>query len=116
MRSAQTLFAALGAALLVLAGTADLPQAQTNQAQTNGDAGVLPPAARRDSNRIPEKIRPESGSSTEPLSNQLDRSGGVIHPPDVDPGIAQSPPKIGSQSTPVIPPPGSSGDSPLKPK
>jgi hypothetical protein len=56
------------------------------------------------------KIPEGSGSSTEPLSEKLDRSGGVIHPPSgVDPGISQAPPAIGSQSTPVIPPPGSPG-------
>ena len=56
------------------------------------------------------KIQEGSGSSTEALSEKLDRSGGVIHPPrGVDPGIRQVPPAIGSQSTPVIPPPGSPG-------
>ena len=56
------------------------------------------------------KIPEGSGSSTEPLSEKLDRSGGVIHPPGgVDPGIQQDPPAIGSHSTPVIPPPGSPG-------
>lgn len=113
MPLAQTLSTALGAALIVMAATVDIPQAQTS-----GDSGVSPPAARHDSNRIPEKIRPESsGSSTEPLTDKLNRSGGVIRPPEgVDPGMTQNPPQIGSQSTPVIPPPGSSGDSPVKPK
>jgi hypothetical protein len=56
------------------------------------------------------KIPEGSGSSTEALSEKLDRSGGVIHPPSgVDPGIKQDPPAIGSHSTPVIPPPGSPG-------
>ena len=112
MPLAQTLSTAFGAALIVLASTIDVPLAQTS-----GDA-ASPPAAHRDSNRIPEKIQPEgSGSSTAPLSSKLDRSGGIIRPPEgVDPGMAQAPPKIGPQSTPVIPPPGSSGDSPVKPK
>jgi hypothetical protein len=52
-----------------------------------------------------------SGSSTEPLSDKLDRSGGVIHPPGgVDPEMTQAPPRVGSKSMPVIPPPGSSGN------
>jgi hypothetical protein len=56
------------------------------------------------------KIPEGSGSSTEALSEKLDRSGGVIHPSNgVDPGIKQDPPAIGSHSTPVIPPPGSPG-------
>jgi hypothetical protein len=109
----RNLSTALGAALIVLAAAVDIPLAQTG-----GDAGVSPPAARHDSNRIPEKIRPEgSGSSTEPLTDKLNHSGGVIRPPKgVDSGMTQSPPKIAPQSTPVIPPPGSSGDSPVKPK
>jgi len=59
-----------------------------------------------------------SGSSAEPLSNKLDRSGGIIHPPgDVDPGMTQAPPAVSSQSTPVIPPPGSPGGKPgINPK
>jgi hypothetical protein len=109
----QTLSTALAAGLIVLAASADL-----GLPQTNGDSGLSPPAARRDGSKIPEKIRPEaSGSSSEPLSSTLNRSGGVIHPPDgIDPGIAQAPPTVGSQSTPIIPPPGSSGESPVKPK
>ena len=62
---------------------------------------------------------PEANSSAaQPLSEKLDRSGGVIHPPaGVDPGLAQTPPPIGPQSTPVIPPVGSPGDqSGVKPK
>jgi hypothetical protein len=51
-----------------------------------------------------------SGGSTEPLSDKLDRSGGVIHPPGgIDPEMTQTPPRVGSKSMPVIPPPGSSG-------
>ena len=59
-----------------------------------------------------------SGSSTEPLSDKLNRQGGVIHPPgDVDPGMTQAPPTIGSKGTPVIPPPGSPGGKPgINPK
>jgi hypothetical protein len=59
-----------------------------------------------------------SGSSAESLSHQLNRSGGVIHPPtDVDPGITQPAPEIGPHSTPVIPPPGTPGGNPdVKPK
>ena len=85
-------------------------------------AGVMPAAAApvSSSNANPTASQPAqgkipedpatSGSSTEPLSEKLDRSGGVIHPPTgVDPGISQAPPEIGSQSTPVIPPPGTPG-------
>ena len=51
-----------------------------------------------------------SGGSGEPLSNKLGRQGGVIIPPaDIDTGIAKSPPKLGGESTPIIPPPGTPG-------
>jgi hypothetical protein len=51
-----------------------------------------------------------SGGSGEPLSNKLDRSGGVIKPPaDIDSGLTKSPPKAGSESMPVITPPGTPG-------
>jgi hypothetical protein len=51
-----------------------------------------------------------SGSSGEPLSDKLGRQGGVIIPPaNIDTGIAKSPPRLGSESTPVIPPPGTPG-------
>ena len=55
---------------------------------------------------VPED-RATSGGSTEPLSDKLDRSGGVIRPPKgIDPGMTQAPPAVSRKSTPVIPPPG----------
>jgi hypothetical protein len=54
-----------------------------------------------------------SGGSGEPLSNKLGRQGGVIIPPaDVDSGLTKSPPTLGNQSTPTIPPPGTPGGKP----
>ena len=55
---------------------------------------------------VPEAAAPGgSGSSAEPLSRQLGRSGGVIKPPNgIDPGLTQAPPAEGR--TPVIRPPG----------
>src|SRR3954464_13538258 len=48
-----------------------------------------------------------SGSSKKPLSDKLDRSGGVNSPPaHIDPGIAKTPPQRGAETAPVIPPPG----------
>jgi hypothetical protein len=68
-----------------------------------------PSAGVKASQTVPED-RATSGSSTEPLSDKLNRSGGIIRPPTgVDPGIAQAPPRVGSKSTPVIPPPGAPG-------
>jgi hypothetical protein len=68
---------------------------------------------------VPEDTGPgKSGSSSGPLSDKLDRSGGVIHPPSgVDPKIHKSPPSAGPSSTPVIPPPGTPGGKPgVEPK
>ena len=99
------LFAALAA---LLAGSAAGPATALTPTSPNKDQAADKPAP---------KIVPEdpatSDSSTEPLSKKLDRSGGVIHPPgDVDPGMAQTPPAIGSGSTPVIRPPGAPGGKP----
>ena len=92
-------FAALLSAS-VLGSAAGVTPTSPNKDQTIGKSSPQP---------VPEDPA-TSGSSTEPLSDKLDRQGGVIHPPgDVDPGITQAPPAIGSQSTPVIPPPGSPG-------
>lgn len=51
------------------------------------------------------------------LSERLNRSGGVIKPPEnVDPGMQKKPPDD-SAKMPVIPPPGSPGGDPnVKPK
>ena len=51
------------------------------------------------------------------LSDRLDRSGGVIHPPgNVDPEIRVPPPATGDKM-PVVPAPGSPGGDPsVKPK
>jgi hypothetical protein len=51
----------------------------------------------------------------EDAERQLDQGGGVICPPNVDPGIKAPTPETGKM--PVIPPPGSpGGDSNVKPK
>jgi hypothetical protein len=62
----------------------------------------------------PDSVEPGiSGSSTEPLSDRLDRSRGVLRPPGgIDPGLTQSPPPSGPNSTPEIAPPGTSGGRP----
>lgn len=58
---------------------------------------------------VPEAISPGSGGgSAEPLSDKLDRQGGVIRPPGgIDPEITQKPPATGKM--PVIRPPGTPG-------
>jgi hypothetical protein len=57
---------------------------------------------------VPEAPSPGSGGSGEPLSDKLDRQGGVIRPPGgIDPEITQKPPAAGKM--PVIRPPGTPG-------
>ena len=57
----------------------------------------------------------EPGDSSKTLSDKLDQSGGVICPPNVDPGIKTPAPDTGKM--PVIPPPGSPGGDPkVQPK
>jgi hypothetical protein len=57
----------------------------------------------------------EPGDSSKSLSDKLDQGGGVICPPNVDPGIKAPAPETGKM--PVIPPPGSPGGDPnVKPK
>jgi len=58
------------------------------------------------------------GRSNAPLSDKLDRSGGVIHPPaDIAPDMTVRPPVPNPGTTRVIPPPGTpGGDQTVVPK
>ena len=76
------------------------------------------PAAETPPQTVPEDTRPgRSGSSQEPLGKKLNRTDGVLHPPQgVDPGVAIPPPSTGS-NMPVIPPPGTpGGNTAIEPK
>lgn len=54
-----------------------------------------------------------AAGASEPLSDKLDRSDGVVRPPrGVDPGLTHHPAGSGSSSMPVIPPPGTPGGEP----
>jgi hypothetical protein len=62
---------------------------------------------------------PQSGSSGAPgsLSQELNRSGGVIYPPPTGDRGVVSPPNQRTSRTPVIPPPGTPGGNPeVQPK
>jgi hypothetical protein len=62
-----------------------------------------------------EKPCAQPGDSSKTLSEKLDKGGGVICPPDVDPGMKAPAPDTGKM--PVIPPPGSPGGDPkVQPK
>jgi hypothetical protein len=57
----------------------------------------------------------EPGDSSKTLSDKLDQGGGVICPPNVDPGMKTPAPETGKMQ--VIPPPGSPGGDPkVQPK
>jgi hypothetical protein len=57
----------------------------------------------------------QPGDPSKTLSDKLDQGGGVICPPNVDPGIKAPAPETGKM--PVIPPPGSPGGDPkVQPK
>jgi hypothetical protein len=57
----------------------------------------------------------EPGDSSKSLSDKLNQGGGVICPPNVDPGMKTPAPETGKM--PVIPPPGSPGGDPkVQPK
>jgi hypothetical protein len=63
---------------------------------------------------VPEDTAPgRSGSSQEPLGKKLDRTDGVIHPPQgIDPGLTIPPPAQAQGTMPVLPPPGTPGGEP----
>jgi len=57
----------------------------------------------------------QPGDSSKTLSDKLDQGGGVICPPNVNPGMKAPAPETGKM--PVIPPPGSPGGDPnVQPK
>jgi hypothetical protein len=71
----------------------------------------------------PEKIAPapdareDSGGTGDSLGDRLSRSNGTITPPgNVDPGMATRAPETGPRSMPVLPPPGTDGNSSVTPK
>ena len=104
MNRGKVLFTLLAGVVVAGGGAAWQPAAAAEAAQT-------PPAQAQPRQEIPE--RTENGISGSSLSEKLDRSGGVIRPPaGVDPGIAQPPPPVPPQSTPIVPPPGTPGGKP----
>jgi hypothetical protein len=59
-------------------------------------------------NSAPGEATP--GAPGQNLSKKLNRSNGVIHPKEMDPGIEKPAPKTGDPN--VVPPPGTSGGAP----
>jgi hypothetical protein len=81
---------------------------------------AVPPTPPNDERGVRPGEGPGEGTSAPrgDLSDQLSRSGGVIKPrTDIDPNMHQPPPETGPRSMPVIPPPGTQGNSlDVKPK
>jgi hypothetical protein len=88
--------------LIAAPAMAQNPQATS---PTNPTVPLAPPNA---PSPPPEKIAP----ANEDMSSRLSQQKGTITPPNVDPGMAVSPPAGSRGSTPVIPPPGSPGGNP----
>jgi hypothetical protein len=96
-----------GAAAIVLcAGLSGAAFAQANAVQPQPRDPNMPALQ----NTVPEKVEPNSTSSTGNLSDKLERSDGVITPPGAaDSTIKTIRPAPNAGSMPVIPPPGSPG-------
>jgi hypothetical protein len=96
----------------MLAGLA-LAHAGPRGAQAVDQKPDQKPAATGQPQIVPEDMAPgRSGSSQEPLGKKLNRTDGVLHPPQgIDPEVAIPPPPNGSKM-PVIPPPGTPGGNP----
>jgi hypothetical protein len=88
------------------------PSPAHGQAPPSGTTQPAPEQRQVAPTRPDDGTGPQQGTSTPPsgsLSNELNRSGGVLQPPPTgDQGVV-APPKAGPQSTPVIPPPGTPG-------
>jgi hypothetical protein len=69
---------------------------------------TVPVAPPNSASSPPEKIAPPDGD----LGTNLSKRRGMITPPNVDPGMTVNPSRSGTDTMPVIPPPGSSGGNP----
>lgn len=92
----------MAAPTLMMFGAPASAQSPRPAPPSNPVAPVPPPSA---ATPPPEKVAPPDRD----LSNTLSKQKGTITPPNVDPGMMVTPPRDGSATTPVIPPPGSPG-------
>ncbi len=109
-RMRRLIWAVMVTSALALSGVA-LAQEQRNQGSPRSEGHEQQQDHQQGSSKAPDAGPPGS------LSNELSRSGGVIHPgPTGDQGVV-APPDKGAGTTPVIPPPGTPGGNPdLNPK
>jgi hypothetical protein len=77
------------------------------------NAQTQPTAPNRSESTLPQQPQSGSSAASDSLSRELNRSGGVIHPPPTGDGGVVAPPNQGTSRTPVIPPPGTPGGNPL---
>ncbi len=112
----RALFLACASVFSVQGAVAQAPPTVTaplSPIAATGDCTPTKPAPRRGT------VAPEgttTGQASDPLSDQLAKSDGVLCPPaDVDPQMRAPTPDAGN--TPVIPPPGGPGGNPnVRPK
>jgi hypothetical protein len=90
---------------LILVAAPAIAQNPQPAPPANPHVQVAPPNA---PSPPPEKIAPAGPD----MSSRLSQQKGTIDPPNVDPGMAVSPPAHSGGMTPVIPPPGSPGGNP----
>lgn len=88
-------------------GLAGGVSAQTTPVQPQPPAPNMPAPQ----STVPEKVGPKVGDTTGTLSDRLEKSGGVITPPDPGTGRVITPPSAGSTPMPVIPPNGTPGSA-----
>ncbi|HEY1936065.1 MAG TPA: hypothetical protein VGG99_29010 [Acetobacteraceae bacterium] len=108
-------------AMLLAAAVVAAPCAALAQNPQPAPPGVKAPVAPPNSpSPPPEQVAPgaQNMQGNDPnLSNKLASQNGTLHPSNVDPGIAVTPPANGQGTMPVIPPPGTSGGNPnVEPK
>jgi hypothetical protein len=102
MRSAAHALLVAGAALCATVTTG---QAQEPSAKTPPKGEQAPPPDRSSGSTMPDIAPPHS------LSDELNRSGGVIRPPPTGDQGTMVPPNLGEERMPIIPPPGSPGSN-----
>ena len=108
-----------GVTLLVIAmlsGMAAPARAQQNRLLPQGAA---PPGHQDQSDRSTgrEGSTTPDGTRSGSLTDELSRSQGVVRPPETGDEVVRAPPRASTQTTPVIPPPGSpGGNQDIQPK
>jgi hypothetical protein len=97
---------------LAMAGSITSALAQ-NPEVLQQQAPNMPPLQQMPAEKVEPKEPSETGSTGNTLSDKLQRSDGVIRPPQTaTPDMAVPAPVPEPGTTPVIPPPGSSGGDP----